>query len=164
LYASLTECIVEVASFVETEVVQVFLCVTDTRFLCLHSELWQQMLVSQSVVNCEFALLKWVFVIIMQEYTDRTVSAKTWLADKLHNKNIGTLTSAQWSNLGQLKSSLGDRGPVQVDAATLASHKFVNWLHGNAESNSTHPHNFSVVPMERPGFKSEGKFFLCWDW
>jgi hypothetical protein len=92
----------------------------------------------------------------LPEYTDRTVSAKTWLANKLHNKNIGTLTSAQWSNLGQLKSSLGDQGPVQVDAATLASHKFVNWLHGNAESNSTHPHNFSVVPMERPGFKSEG--------
>lgn len=89
----------------------------------MHSELQQQILVSQSVVNCEFALLKWVFVVIMQEYTDRTVSAKTWLANKLHNKNIGTLTSAQWSNLGQLKSFLGDQGPVQVDAATLASHK-----------------------------------------
>jgi hypothetical protein len=33
LYASLTECIIEVASFVKTEVVQDFLCVTNTRFV-----------------------------------------------------------------------------------------------------------------------------------
>jgi hypothetical protein len=134
---------------------------------CLHSELWQQILVSQSVVNCEFALLKWVFVVIMQEYTDRTVSAKTWLANKLHNKNIGTLTSAQWSNLGQLKGFLGDQGPVQVDAATLASHKvskspsIEHCLHFCSHAFiflSDHPlsvwsdhfdqmHNYSPIPM-----------------
>jgi hypothetical protein len=53
--------------------------------------------------------LKWMYV-VMQGYIDRTVFAKTWLADKLHNKKYWNFDVCRVVNLEYLKSfSWGSR-------------------------------------------------------
>lgn len=119
-------------------------------------------------------------------YSHRTPSAHAWLASRLRSKNVVSLSSARWSQLGRLPPppappsfTLLDSVSRQVGFSSrllfsflylrlslftlffffllFGSLQFVNWLHQH--SHPSHPRNFSITPIERPGFKSEGTPF-----
>nr|PNR34699.1 hypothetical protein PHYPA_022597 [Physcomitrium patens] len=83
-------------------------------------------------------------------YSHRTPSAHAWLASRLRSKNVASLSSARWSQLGRLPPP---PAPPSFTLLDSVSRQFVNWLHQH--SHPSHPRNFSITPIERPGFKSE---------
>lgn len=61
----------------------------------------------------------------LQEYSHRTGSAKAWLKQRLKEKNVATLSSTRWSQLGQTVTLSRSEGPIVVEDFSSASDEVI---------------------------------------